>query len=686
MRLQSLASLNLQPNPPNASSHRDGLVQLALPIRSGATTPTPPPADSFQPQLLSQTIQQATVFLNTAPTGYTPQSLEAQFLASLLSQYFQEAKTSEGKIKPATQAFSIFKTNSEKLLNYLQTDDLQGAFTLLNGTHAPVENEFTGKYNPFKWVQNKMQAYVQEQPPHQNLSPELHSLEAFEQHVKTLRHQFQLCLGGGDTLKPSTLALKTPEALESATQQVTEQLALTRNKLATLTTLTPDAVVNEAIAHNLNTSADSMKMVQIAWLESLLNTVKNTVDSEGRSLLENSQVQRYLQGLLLVTGGSSSADGPVVLQSAIAGFLPPATAEVEDVLAPLPQKMVNQAKQLRTNVSARIQKQLGLPPTLLAQLPPEFQSLEAFRLASKPSQNKHQSADASVIAFAKTLIVSPTEQADLVQAYRLAVAQQVIQFEQQLEALVNPVAPVGRFAKQKAFLAEIPNDVRMTAQEFLANERRRFAEMLRLEASVQTALVAQIEQTVGTVRDEVFNPTETKRQLSEFQAQINQAVQTEMLTPVVERLDAIKSLPVWVQTHAQALGSQLSEVITTHVSAPLKAKVKQASTVLTETTVAVKTVLNTANPFSKVDIAADVIENKMPKLLLPTSDAVAFAKPLAIVGKQGEKLGWFSSLIADNKEWLPLALVGTAGLGLLTAAVGIGLSKSKKQSAEGVTP
>ena len=62
---------------------------------------------------------------------------------------------------------------------------------------------------------------------------------------------------------------------------------------------------------------------------------------------------------------------------------------------------------------------------------------------------------------------------------------------------------------------------------------------------------------------------------------------------------------------------------------------------------------------------------------LPTSNGVAFAKPLAVVAEnQSEKAGWFAGFIDQNKAWLPWAVGGTVGLGLL-ATIGVWASKKR---------
>ena len=328
-------------------ANRDGFLPSASYMRSGSPSieaDTPP--DTVQ--LLDSTIAQQIIdFLNSA-TG-TPQERESQFLASVLGQHLQEAK-------------NIGETEAvkAKLLAYLQANNLDGAFRLLNGSHQPLKHEFNGKYNVFKWMQNTMQASMQEQPIHADLPPELASFEAFEQHVKNLRRQVGLCLGTVEKPKGGALlAPKASEAIIKAMEAISQQL---------------EAIKKKTIKHHVQESPDSADMLKIAWLQDLLEQVKKTKMAEGNSLLEIHEVQQYLQGLLLSLGGGKSSIEEQLALKAVIAQLAPAASIGDPILAPVPQRFVDGVGALVTNAHAISRGNMGLSPDLLALLPDVLKS------------------------------------------------------------------------------------------------------------------------------------------------------------------------------------------------------------------------------------------------------------------------------------------------------------------------
>ncbi|MCX5920254.1 MAG: hypothetical protein NTW61_02855 [Candidatus Melainabacteria bacterium] len=220
--------LNTQSTRQPFGKQQVGLKPIAsVTMRSGTNEAV---ADSFYASLKS-TVDQAKEFLATAPAEATPKELEAQFLANLLSQHLKAGKNIDGTTKTDLQALSAFKTMNEKLLTYLQADDLAGALRLLDGSHQPLENEFTGKYNFFKGWQNKMQAIMQEQPKHEKLDAKFKTPEAFKAYIKEVRSQFQSCLGKVEVPQGGAIIPRTNEAIEKVKEIVTEQLAEINEKL-----------------------------------------------------------------------------------------------------------------------------------------------------------------------------------------------------------------------------------------------------------------------------------------------------------------------------------------------------------------------------------------------------------------------------------------------------------------------
>ncbi|MCS6266675.1 MAG: hypothetical protein H2174_03820 [Vampirovibrio sp.] len=638
-----IQSISTQP-PTRATqpANRDGFVPSASYMRSGNnSSSTSSTTDTFQ---LDNTIaQQITTFLETA-TG-TRKELESQFLASVLDKHLAVGKNIDGTVKDFETAVVIQNASRVKLLAYLQTDDLDGAFRLLNGSHPPVlEKEVKWKYNPFNWVQNKMQAYVQAQPIHDDLPSELASFEAFEKHVKDLRRQVKLCLGSVEKPKGGSLLVpKTPKTIEAAIEAVTQQLEAITNKKSALTSLSTDALLDAAITHHVQASPDSAKMLEIAWFQQLLESVKNKVDGEGNSLLKNPRVQQYLQGVLLALGGGKSDDEQLLLEATIAQLAPATSTGKASKLARVPEQIVEGVISAVTNTQARIQKNMGLPAELLAQLPKALQSVEDLKTARGTFLQELMSGNPKALAFAKSQVVSPQAQEGLIQAYHLSLHQQAVQLEQrlaqleklpivelpaflkglpiaqqrQLEAVIENILtlpPVEGMRQLKAFIAEIPQDMRGAFEKFIASKHQRFAEMREAGASAKQLLAGQVDQAFTGVI-EAFNPNKIKQQLSTALEEGEQAFQTQV----------------------QAIGSVFTQVGGDGGMPP---------------TPPVTAVLPSP----------------------PPSDGITFAKPLKVVEAQGEKLGWFPALMEQNKKWLPWAIGGTVGLGLL-AWLGSWLSK-----------
>jgi hypothetical protein len=620
-------------------------------MRSGNnSSSTPSTTDTFQ--FLDSTMpQKITDFLETA-TG-TRKERESKFLASVLGQHLQPSKTINTKVKTDAEALAIFKTSSEKmnakLLEYLQTDDLDGAFRLLNGSHPPVlEKEVKWKYNPFNWVQNKMQAYVQAQPIHDDLPSELASFEAFEKHVKDLRRQVKLCLGSVEKPKGGSLLVpKTPKTIEAAIEAVTQQLEAITNKKSALTSLSTDALLDAAITHHVQASPDSAKMLEIAWFKQLIDTVETTVDDQGNSLLKDPQVQQYLQGVLLALGRGNSDDEQLLLKATIAQLAPVASTGKASNLAPVPQQIVEGVMSAVTNTQARVQKNMGLPAELLAQLPKALQSVEDLKTARGTFLQELMSGNPKALAFAKSQVVSSDAQEGLIQAYRLSLHQQAVQLEQRLAQLsAVPVqtgalhasfqAVVDQVQTWQAQISDIPQDTRGAFERFIISEHQRLAKMRVLEAKVQQQLV----DTVTGVT-EAFNPNNIKQHLSTALEEGKQAVQMQV----------------------EETTTSIQQAVNTYFVEPIQTKV--AEVIATQT--------------AGVGGGSPSLPIKAGLLSPPSSDGITFAPPLKVVEAQGEKLGWFPALMEQNKEWLPWAIGGTVGLGLL-AWLGTVWSSKKRTS------
>jgi len=649
-----------------------GVAPAITSVRSGVTLESNAQAtDKFQ--LVEPTLaQQIETFLVNA-TG-TQKELESQFLAHILDKHLAVGKNIDGSIKTLEEALVARKSSREKLLVYLQADNLDGAFRLLNGSHQPLENEFTGKNKLFNWVLNKMQASMQAQPIHAELPSELGTFEAFEQHVKDLRRQVGLCLGAVETPKGGALLHRSAEAIELAKEAVTQQLEAVKAKTSALKNCTPQGLLDEAISHHIQTSVDSAKMLEIAWFQQLLDTVKTTVDAEGKSLLENPQVQRYLQGLLLsLDGGKSSTEEQKALKAAIAQ-LASATSTGDPILAPVPQRFVDEVGTLVTNSKAIKQVKTGLSPDLLALLPKELKSVETLQTDRSAFLQGLQHGSPKALAFAKSQL-EPDAAEGLIQAYRLWLGQQAVRLEQRLVQLDFPLTvelpailkklpevqqlqlqafivnastlpPVERLNQLKAVLADIPNDIRQVVQQFIASEHNRLAEMRVAESKVQQQLAGQVEKVVAPV------------------AQLSEAVVST------------------IQTQAEAIKAKILAELNTHVIEPIQTTKDQVTEAISKATDSIGEAVQTAveNPAKTGNgVITPVVVDKLP---LPVSDSITFAKPLKVVEKQGEKVGWFPALMEQNKAWLPWAIGGTVGLGLL-AWLGSWLSKKGKSVAEG---
>jgi hypothetical protein len=629
------------------ASPRDGLVgtqHSSVPFyrkdsnRSGTTPPDN--ADSFQGTIdINQQI--ATFFQNA--TG-TRQELEADCLASILGKHLQKADN-----------IGSLDAMKAKLLVYLQTDDLEKALQLLNGTHYPLKNEFTGF---FQQLQNKMQSYVQEQPAHSDLKPELASFEAFEQHVKSLRRQMGLYLGAVEPKQRGALVPKTPKTIQAATEEATKQLQAITEQITVLETLSSPKLLDAAITHHLETSPESLKMLKIAWLGDLLEQVKNKkVGEEGSSLLENEQVRHHLRGVMLSLDGDHSEGAEFLLKSTIAQ-LAPATSTSESILAPVPQQIVDA-------LITQVQMNMGLPKELLDQLPQPLQSVEALKTAMQEFlqgllTSRTEGLDVAkrqkALAFAKSQL-SPSHEKPLIEAYQSSLPEQAKQLEQRL-----------------VHLESLPPDkLVVQLEEFIETQQE------KIEAFVQTAVNSPFIQKIKALKEgaeaipqKVESAVQRKRE-GYLGWEGKRIDKMNNLETYIEQ--SLREMAHTIQTEAQKIQEQISENVQKTVVKPIQKKAGQVekgfNAVKTTIAAVITPVTTTVNSMPSIPVTAVPTPPS-----LPSSDGVVFHQALAKAEKQGEKAGWFAGFMEQNKTWLPWAIGGTVGLGLL-ATIGVWASKKR---------
>lgn len=620
--------LNTQSTRQPFGKQQVGLKPIAsVTMRSGTNEAV---ADSFYASLKS-TVDQAKAFLATAPAEATPKELEAQFLANLLSQHLKAGKNIDGTTKTDLQALSAFKTMNEKLLTYLQADDLAGALRLLDGSHQPLENEFTGKYNFFKGWQNKMQAIIQEQPKHKIetklVRPEFDSIEAFEAYIKEVRSQFQSCLAKVETPQGGAIIPRTNEAIATAKAAATELLAEVQAKLVQIYKgeIKSDKLLEKAIVHNVKTSEASQEMLTRAWIEKEVKLALETVKKQtGFSPQDEERVIDYLKGLFLTLGGETATQG----QLALAGL--PSENSGSIVLAPVTKKIVDELTGLKGKALAIHQFSLGLPDALLKQLPDEFWSVNKFKevLAAFQASLRNPQLDSPVITLAKSLLSKEAE-TGLIKAYQLHLAQQDVALERRLIQLDQPpptvklpaflerlsetqqhrlqdfllqvahLPPVEQAKQLKQLLSEIPQDMRKTLKGFIKFEQKRWNDMKALGTIVAQQAQKVAEKKVTMLQEEVFNLPFAKKHFEIFTTQMTEAV------------------------------AEIPKAFAEMTTQPPQTSVRKS------------------------------------EIKLPSNEGVVFAEPLRVVEKQAEKTEWFPALIEHNKAWLPWVGAGTVALGLL---------------------
>ncbi len=447
--------LNTQSTRQPFGKQQVGLKPIAsVTMRSGVNEAVP---DSFYASLKS-TVDQAKEFLANTSGTEAPKTLEARFLASVLSPYFSVKGTPE---RTNEQLLAL----NEKLVAYLQADDLKGALRLLDGSHPPLENELKGgKYNPLKGfyeLHRRMLAYVQEQPKHKIetklVRPEFDSIEAFEAYIKEVRSQFQSCLAKVETPQGGAIIPRTTKAIEKVKEIVTEQLERVKDRIALVSdgTFSADRVLNEAIAHNVKTSEASQEMLTRAWIEERVKLALNTV-VEGNKLTsqEKERLIAYLKGLFLTLGGETATQG----QLALAGLDLPSENSSSIVLAPVTQEIVDW-------VTATTQFNRGLPDALLKQLPEELRGLKAFQSALVAFQASLKTMTPETLTLARKQVVSEEAKAWLIEAYQLALEQQKSQLSQCLEHLgtLQPTIALP------AFFDYLPEAIQENLRSFLLN-------------------------------------------------------------------------------------------------------------------------------------------------------------------------------------------------------------------------
>jgi hypothetical protein len=326
---------------------------------------------------------------------------------------------------------------------------------------------------------------------------------------------------------------------------------------------------------------------------------------------------------------------------------------------------------LVTNAHAISRVNMGLPEELLSQLPKALQSVKALKTARGTFLQGLMTGSPEALDFAKSQLVSPEAEVGLIQAYRLWLEQQAVQLKQRLDLLSNlptvelpaflqrlpeaqqrqleavienilTLPPVEQLKQLKAVMADIPQDMRGAFERFITSEHQRFAEMRVLEAKVQQQLAGQVNQAVTGVT-EAFNPNNIKQQLSTALEEGKQAVQMQV----------------------EETTTSIQQAVNTYFVEPIQTKV--AEVIATQT--------------AGVGGGSPSLPVKAGLLSPPSSDGITFAPPLKVVEAQGEKLGWFPALMEQNKEWLPWAIGGTVGLGLL-ATIGVWVSKKRKSSSE----
>ena len=609
--------LNTQSTRQPFGKQQVGLKPIAsVTMRSGTNEAV---ADSFYASLKS-TVDQAKAFLANTSGTEAPKTLEARFLASVLSPYFSVKDTPE---RTNEQLLAL----NEKLVAYLQADDLAGALRLLDGSHPPLENEFTGKYNFFKGWQNKMQAIIQEQPKHEKLDAKFKTPEAFKAYIKEVRSQFQSCLAKVETPQGGAIIPRTTKAIEKVKEIVTEQLAEINEKLVQISKdeVEPDKLLSAAIAHNVETSEASQEMLTRAWIEKEVKLALETVKNQtGFSSQDEERVIDYLKGLFLTLGGETATQG----QLALAGL--PSENSGSIVLAPVTKKIVDELTGLKGKALAIHQFSLGLPDALLKQLPDEFWSVNKFKevLAAFQASLRNPQLDSPVIPLAKSLLSKEAE-IGLIKAYRLHLARQVVALERRLIQLDQPPPTV----KLPAFLERLPEAQQHRLQEFLLN----VAHLPPVEQAKQLKqLLSEIPQDMrqtfkGFIKFEQ-NRWNDMKALGTIVAQQAQKVAEEKVTMLQEE---VFNLP-FAKEHFETFTLQMTEAV---------AEIPKAFAEMT-----------TQPPQTSV---------RKSEIKLPSSEGVVFAEPLRVVEKQAEKTEWFPALIDHNKTWLPWVGAGTVALGLL---------------------
>jgi diketogulonate reductase-like aldo/keto reductase len=446
--------------------------------RVGVNNPTSAVTDIFTNK--HNTVQESVAQYLAQNPNVTPQEVAPNWLHQTFVSALPSTANSEA--------------HQERLLVYLQNNQLTDAYALLTGTHHPLEHEIQQKHNPFAWLHKQMLKNAQAQPavsvkpseaPH--IAEALSSLDNFKAYVATTRHtinsalpttvisQGALAVAENTSTqhpvlhkietalntvlgKPAHSTLATPEAVQTAL-----------NAVQTAQTQSADVLETQAVAHALRTNPESQQKVVLEWVtQQLQEQLKHLPTASTGEALLSAQQQEYLLAVVtealqdpkLATLTDTQAEQYLLkkLQTAtqmLSGTHPPLELlwqppallpEHTEGLAPVTKKIVETIDGVGKSVLATVHNTIvqnahsptGFTPAQLQTFPEAFQTPEAFVqfiLRSRNEVVQHQ--EPAALAFAKTLVETPTVLTGLVQTYQTYLEEETKRLTQQLAHLAS---------------------------------------------------------------------------------------------------------------------------------------------------------------------------------------------------------------------------------------------------------
>jgi hypothetical protein len=445
--------------------------------RVGVNNPTSAVTDIFTNK--HNTVQESVAQYLAQNPNVTPQEVAPNWLHQTFVSALPSTANSEA--------------HQERLLVYLQNNQLTDAYALLTGTHHPLEHEIQQKHNPFAWLHKQMLKNAQAQPavsvkpseaPH--IAEALSSLDNFKAYVATTRHtinsvlpttvisQGALAVAENTSTqhpvlhkietalhtvlgKPAHSTLATPEAVQTAL-----------NAVQTAQTQSADVLETQAIAHALRTNPESQQKVVLEWVtQQLQEQLKHLPTASTGEALLSAQQQEYLLAVVtealqdpkLATLNSEQAQQYLLkkLQTAtqmLSGthpplellWHPPALPETHtEGLAPVTKKIVETIDGVGKSVLATFHNAIvqnahsptGFTPAQLKTFPEAFRTPEAVVQFILRSRNDVLTQQPAVLTYAHTLVESPQVLAGLVQTYQTHLQEKAQRLTQQLTHLAS---------------------------------------------------------------------------------------------------------------------------------------------------------------------------------------------------------------------------------------------------------